>query len=127
MIQKVTLILLVPAMLFSCKGQQKVPASKSNTVQTHASVDTSTTKQQAVQKIEGVVSHRYSSEGCPAVIITNNVAPNGDTLVLIPVHGLEGFDADGLKIAFNYKRSLMRNPSGCHHGVPAMLFNVTKG
>ena len=127
MIKRSIFLSLTVITMFACKGQKKAVASQSNVVKTQTSVDTAKgAPQAAVQKIDGVVSHRYSSDGCPAVVITDKVAPNGDTLVLIPVHGLEGFDDDGLKISFNYRRSMIRTPSGCHHGIPAMLYNVTK-
>lgn len=91
-----------------------------------AKPDTTSHQTAAQPKTNGVVSHRYSSTGCSPVIITDKVTSKGDTIILIPVSGLGDFDIDGLKISFNYRRSMIKNPPGCTQGSPAILSNITK-
>lgn len=115
-------------LITACKASQKSASAKNKSVSTQSVSKDSASKKTApaVSETMGTVSHRYSSTGCPAVVVTNVVNPRGDTLILIPVHGLERFDTDGLKISFNYRRVLVKNPPGCYHGVTAILYNVKK-
>jgi hypothetical protein len=109
--------------LLACKIKEScyMPAPKQAT-----DAKSDTAPHQTLPKTNGVVSHRYSSTGCSPVIITDKVTPKGDTIILIPVGGLGEFDVDGLKISFNYRRSMIKNPQGCTNGSPAILSNINK-
>jgi hypothetical protein len=76
-----------------------------------------------IQK-QGIVSHKYKSQGCETVVICTPI--NIDTLFLIPATPLENFDVDGLKISFTYHVLRIHNPKGCHKGIPAQISNIKK-
>jgi hypothetical protein len=69
----------------------------------------------------GVIVHR-SNKNCSTVIMLLPIKK--DTVYFLPVsNGLEGFDKEGTKITFKYRRSMIRQPMGCT-GTPVMLWDV---
>ncbi|HXU26347.1 MAG TPA: hypothetical protein VN698_03885 [Bacteroidia bacterium] len=73
-------------------------------------------------KTQGIVSHKYKTQGCETIIIC--ASANTDTLFLIPTPPLQNFDIEGLKISFTYHTLRVHNPKGCHQGIPAQISNI---
>ena len=70
----------------------------------------------------GKISLQYKSS-CGTVIISNTPAKK-DTLILIPVPALTGFDTEGMEVSFSYRKLRVHNPKGCA-GIPVQLSNIT--
>jgi hypothetical protein len=73
----------------------------------------------------GKVSHQFRETGCATVVI---VSKDGqEDLTLIPVDTLpKEYDTNGLEIYFNYRLLKVKNPVGCHVGIPARLSDISK-
>ncbi len=70
----------------------------------------------------GTVIHR-DNKNCPVVIRVVRT-PQKDTMYYLPVSsGLAGFDKEGMRITFKYRRSMIRQPMGCT-GIPVMIWDV---
>jgi len=99
----------------ACKTRKKATEKPINTEQN-----------QETPKTIGKVSHEYSANGCPVVILVK-LQDSKDILTLIPMTPLgKEFDADGNEISFDYRLLKMPNPQGCNTGIPAEIKNITK-
>jgi len=122
-------LIAIMMIYFSCKAKQKTAKSEPPkqvvpTTSEQPVADTLPVRKPFPRHDTGIVSHRYAPD-CKAVVISNKIR-NGDTLMYVPMQGLNGFDSAGMKIEFDYVYLKIMNQKGCVKAIPVIIKNVKK-
>ncbi|MBI3500622.1 MAG: hypothetical protein HY063_02420 [Bacteroidetes bacterium] len=99
-----------------CKKQTPAPVASAPQVQQQSPVENPNYIQAA-----GKISLQHKAN-CGAEII---VVTKMDTLTLIPLPALTGFDTEGMEVAFSYRKLKVHNPRGCA-GMPVQIAEIKK-